>query len=176
MVRYFEWMGAAHYTAERHAGAMHGKLFLLDSIYAGIDEANLYGRMDFADRIPEGDFEIVVNLESWADKANRPRRAIRLDAHVNGRRISQYEVSENSQTLGNEGVLAVLAKDFEFKVPLNLLYAVPPQSSSSDAPAASKLRLRISIWQNRLPVDALPVEGWIELQLLPEDEMIAMAK
>ena len=26
---------------------MHGKQFLLDSVYAGIDEQNLYGRLDF---------------------------------------------------------------------------------------------------------------------------------
>ena len=38
MVRYFEWMGAAVYTADHRAGAMHGKQFLVDSVYAGIDE------------------------------------------------------------------------------------------------------------------------------------------
>jgi alpha-amylase/alpha-mannosidase (GH57 family) len=176
MVRYFEWMGAAHYSADRRAGAMHGKLFLLDSIYAGIDEVNLYGRVDFADHIPEGDLEIVVNLESWAEKGNRPRRAVRLDADVKNGRISRYAISENGQPLSNEGILAVLVKNFEFKLPLNLLYALPPQSSSTAAPAASKMRLRFSVWQNGLPVDALPVEGWMELQLLPEDEMIAMAQ
>jgi hypothetical protein len=68
----------------------------------------------------------------------------------------------------------VLARDFEFKVPLDLLYALPRESSASEAsPAATGLRLRFSIWQNRLPVDALPVEGWMELQLLPEEELIA---
>ena len=39
MVRYFEWMGAAVYTADRRAGAMHGKQFLLDAVHAGIDES-----------------------------------------------------------------------------------------------------------------------------------------
>ncbi len=38
MMRYFDWMGAAVYTADRRAGAMHGKTFLLDSVYAGIDD------------------------------------------------------------------------------------------------------------------------------------------
>jgi hypothetical protein len=33
------------------------------------------------------------------------------------------------------------------------------------------LRLRFSVWQNGLPLDALPVEGWMELQLLAEEEM-----
>ena len=35
-------------------------------------------------------------------------------------------------------------------------------------PPNSRLRLRFSLWHNRLPVDALPMEGWIELQLLSE--------
>jgi hypothetical protein len=36
-----------------------------------------------------------------------------------------------------------------------------------------RLRLRFSLWHNGLPVDALPVEGWIELQLLSEWELAA---
>ena len=38
--------------------------------------------------------------------------------------------------------------------------------------ATSKLRLRFSLWQNRLPVDSLPLEGWIELQVLSEGDSI----
>jgi alpha-amylase/alpha-mannosidase (GH57 family) len=176
MIRYFEWIGAAQYRADRRSGAMHGKLFLLDSIYAGIDENNVYGRMDFADVIPEGHFEIVVNLESWAEKGNRVRRAVRVDAEVNKRQISQYAVSEGSERLGAGGVAAVLGKNFEFKLPLSLLYALPLESPSSTSPAASKIRLRFSVWQNGLPIDALPVEGWVELELLPEIELFSLAQ
>jgi hypothetical protein len=28
------------------------------------------------------------------------------------------------------------------------------------------------LWQNRLPVDSLPLEGWIELQVLSEGDLI----
>jgi hypothetical protein len=176
LVRYFEWMGAAHYTADRRSGAMHGKLFLLDSIYAGIDESNLYGRIDFADNIPDGELEIVVNVESWADNSNRPRRALRLDAEVKGGTITEYKASDNGETLPADGICAALAKTFEFKLPLNLLYAAPLRSAPSGDPAATKLRLRFSIWQNKLPVDALPIEGWMELQLLPEIDLMSMAQ
>jgi hypothetical protein len=31
------------------------------------------------------------------------------------------------------------------------------------------------MWHDRLPVDALPLEGWIELQLLSEEELAALA-
>jgi alpha-amylase/alpha-mannosidase (GH57 family) len=177
MIRYFEWMGAAHYTADRRSGAMHGKVFLLDSIYAGIDEKNVYGRLDFAGGLPEGDLELVVSLESWAEHGARPRRAIRFSVECVDGKLSGPTVSENGDELPTDGLVAVLSRNFEFKVPLALLYALPLESAPAPGtPAATKIRLRFSIWQNRLPVDALPVEGWFELQLLPESELMALAQ
>lgn len=35
------------------------------------------------------------------------------------------------------------------------------------------LRLRFSIWRDRLPIDALPVEGWIEVPVVSEEELAA---
>ncbi len=175
MIRYFEWMGAAHYTADRRQGAMHGKVFLMESIYAGIDEESVYGRVDFSSGVPGGDFEIVINLESWAERAARPRRTLRLAVEAVEGKLSAPRVSDNGDALSNEGVVAAMSKNFEFKLPLSLLYARPVESSSPADAAAIKVRLRFSIWQNRLPADALPVEGWLELQLLSEAELMAMA-
>ena len=176
MVRYFEWMGAAHYAADRRAGAMHGKVFLLDSIYAGIDQRNVYGRVDFSAEVPTGDCEIVVNLESWADRSSRPRRGLRLNVQVKESRIASWNISDNGDQVSKEGADVALARNFEFKVPLALLYAQPPESTAdSSSPAATEIRLRVSIWQNRLPMDALPLEGWIDLQLLPEQELMALS-
>jgi hypothetical protein len=177
MIRYFEWMGAAHYTADRRQGAMHGRVFLMDSIYAGIDEKNVYGRLDFTSGVPDGELEIVINLESWADRAARPRRALRLALEVTDRKLSPPMISDNGEVLSADEVVAVLGKNFEFKLPLALLYALPRESSSpSSEPVATKIRIRFSVWQNRLPVDALPVEGCLDLQLLPEMELMAMAR
>jgi hypothetical protein len=41
-------------------------------------------------------------------------------------------------------------------------------------PVATRLRMRFSLWQNGLPADALPVEGWMELPLMSEEDLIAM--
>ena len=49
-------------------------------------------------------------------------------------------------------------------------WTTAPSKSSITLPS-TKLRLRYSLWQNRLPIDALPVEGWIELHLLSEEDM-----
>jgi alpha-amylase/alpha-mannosidase (GH57 family) len=186
-VRYFEWMGAAVYTSNHRAGAMHGKQFLLDSVHAGIDSICVYGRMDFKEKVPDQDFDLVVNLESWAAGEPRPRRSLRLEATVQEKMIREWKVegaaeepvlasSKNSQ----EEVQIVLRRNFEFKLPLAWLLATPAANSTSTAgghtagiAATSKLRLRFSLWQNRLPVDALPVQGWIELQLLSEAELMS---
>jgi alpha-amylase/alpha-mannosidase (GH57 family) len=174
MIRYFEWMGAAHYTADRRSGSMHGKVFLLDSVYAGIDQSHVYGRIDFTGEVPAGDCEIVVNLESWAERSNRPRRALRLNVQLKEARIQSWTISDNGDRLSGEGADAALVRNFEFKLPLALLYATPPESTSDESsPATTKIRLRVSVWQNRLPMDALPIEGWIELQLLPEEELMS---
>jgi alpha-amylase/alpha-mannosidase (GH57 family) len=187
-IRYFEWMGAAIFTADQRAGAMHGKQFLLDSVYAGIDSTFVYGRLDFAGPVPDMEFDLVVNLESWASGEARPRRTLRLDASVENGRLAKWKVdgreesSAASSANSEENAKAALVRNFEFRLPLNWLLAVPGLAANSPAgtdhkagaaaiPPTSLLRLRFSLWHNRLPVDALPVEGWIELQLLGEAEL-----
>src|ERR1019366_3672689 len=81
-VRYFEWMGAAVYTSDRRSGSMHGKTFPLDSVYAGRDAENLYGRVDFAGQVRAEEMAVVVNVEFWAPEAQHPQRALRLDVEV----------------------------------------------------------------------------------------------
>ncbi|HXW91196.1 MAG TPA: glycoside hydrolase family 57 protein [Terriglobales bacterium] len=187
MVRYFEWMGAAVYRADHRAGAMHGKRFLIDSVYAGIDESNVYARLDFIEELQEMGFELIVNLESWAANAGRPRRALRVEARIEAGRMKSWQVSapEVAKPLltsdqATTEVRIALARNFEMKVPLSWLLATPVASSkTADEPpsplVATKLRLRFSIWQNRLPVDALPLQGWLELQLLSEPDLAAQA-
>jgi alpha-amylase/alpha-mannosidase (GH57 family) len=188
MVRYFEWMGAAICTADHRAGAMHGKRFLVDSVWAGIDNSNLYGRLDFAGKVPETEFSLVVNLETWAVDGQRPRRALRLDVLVAGGKIQVWRIKppDGQEALASSEkptveVKLALARNFEFRVPLEWLLAKPVQgwsaspSGTAPSPVATKVRLRFSIWQNQLPVDALPLEGWMELPLLAEEDLIALA-
>ena len=186
MVRYFEWMGAAVYTSDRRSGSMHGKLFLLDSVYAGINEEYVYGRVDFSETVPEIDFELVVNLESWAADLHKPRKALRLEVVVRDRRILGWKVSAPDQgddvpdfELPEGEVKLALVKNFEFGLPLSWLLATPVSwdihGEKRSMSVATRLRVRFSLWQNHLPVDALPLEGWIELQLLSEASLAAMA-
>jgi alpha-amylase/alpha-mannosidase (GH57 family) len=186
MVRYFEWIGAAMYTADQRSGAMHGRSFLLDSVYAGIDEKYLYGRLDFSGAVPEGAFDLVVNIESWASDP-RPRRCLRLDSSMEGGTLKAWKVyrpdqedkpleSSSRPAVGEAKV--VLRKNFEFKIPLSWLLANPVSGVGSTTtktavPIATRLKVRFSLWENQLPMDALPLEGWIELHLVAESDLAA---
>ena len=186
-VRYFEWLGAAVYTADHRAGAMHGKQFLLDSVYAGIDATHVYGRLDFKDKVPGAELELVVNVESWAGGEARPRRALRVDAVVQTQKLREWKIESASDARllassaqPDDHAKLALLRNFEFKLPLAWLLAIPGAASRSQpsenktvaSAATSKLRLRFSLWQNRLPVDSLPLEGWIELQVVSEGELL----
>ena len=186
-IRYFEWMGAAVFTADQRAGAMHGKQFLLDSVHAGIDNTFVYGRLDFAGDVPEIEFELVVNLESWASAEARLRRALRLSAKIKERALVTWKVdgrieeaATSTQKAGETSKIALL-RNFEFRLPLTWLLAMPAQGNENVAgaghtsmwgvAAGGKLRLRFSLWHAGLPVDALPMEGWIELLLVSEGDL-----
>jgi hypothetical protein len=72
-----------------------------------------------------------------------------------------------------------LGRNFEFRLPLAWLMAAPLDIEKVRAAKISdsltvRLRMRFSVWQNQLPVDALPVEGWIELELLAEEDLLAV--
>ena len=184
-VRYFEWMGAACFTADQRSGAMHGKQFLMDEVFAGIDEQYVYGRLDFAGKVPQDAFEVVVNLESWANHAAKPRRELRLDAAVDEGRIQSWRVTEGedkalADSTDSKDARVALVRNFEFCLPLTWLLAAPLEIDKVRGPKSSdvlttRLRLRFSLWQSNLPVDALPVEGWIELELLTEEDLLALS-
>ena len=87
-----------------------------------------------------------------------------------------------SSSQPDEHVKLALLRNFEFKLPLQWLLATPSavavdrtaerKAGATAVASTSKLRLRFSLWQNRLPVDSLPLEGWIELQVLSEGDLI----
>jgi alpha-amylase/alpha-mannosidase (GH57 family) len=174
--RYFDWIGAAMYTADRHAGAMHGKVFLLDSIYAGIDEYFLYGRLDFSGGVPKDAFDLLVTVECSAAGESAPADGnapapFRLQLSVAGGVLTQWRLrraDDDMPIAGNDipynnTVRATLFKNFEFQLPLAIL----------GAEFGHVIRLRFTVWRDHLPLDALPVEGTLDIPVVGEEELEA---
>ena len=184
-IGYFDWLGAASFTAEHRSSAMHGKSFLLDTGYAGIDEQNLYCRLDFLEPPPawaEGDTRVLVTIEPESSGV-----LYRLEADISGGRVSSWSFAKQNRnaednaaqdgysqiaipkTAGNgsspdRGIEVAMDSIFECKMPLDLL----------EVPAESMLGVRFTVLRDRLPVDALPEQGFIELRVIPEDQMSAV--
>ncbi len=172
---YFEWMGAASYTSDQRTSAMHGKQFLLDAVYAGLDADSVSGRLDFHHGVPEDSYRLVVNLEVWAAEGNHKAAPsiYRLTADARGRELQKWALTNGQerhqlasfargeQETNANGVEVALDHIFEMRVPFELI----------GAEAGSRIRLRFAIWREHLPVDSLPLEGWIDLHVVAEEEL-----
>ena len=172
---YFEWMGAASYTSDQRTSAMHGKQFLLDAVYAGLDADSLSGRLDFHVSLPEDPYQVVVNIEVSRDSKDRnaPADSYRLVADAQGHNLLRWVLSNGDERNilasypsheGNDGtneVEVAIAEIFEMRLPFRLIGAQP----------GSRIRLRFTIWRDQLPADSLPVEGWIDLFALAQEEI-----
>ena len=67
----------------------------------------------------------------------------------------------NNGNTGTNGVEVAIGEIFEMRVPFELI----------GAQNGSRIRLRFAIWRDQLPADSLPVEGWIDLYALSEEEL-----
>jgi alpha-amylase/alpha-mannosidase (GH57 family) len=170
--RYFDWIGAAMYTADRRASAMHGKQFLLDSLYAGVDDQNLYARVDFIGGTPPaGVLEMKLHCAA-RDAAGSLVKTVHLtvtiaDGKVSGWRLAS--VADDEETAlpaeAGEGLGIGLHRMLECRMPLATLGAA----------SGGRIGFRVTLWREHLPVDALPAEGEMMLDVLGEGELAARA-
>ncbi len=172
---YFEWMGAASYTSDQRTSAMHGKQFLLDAVYAGLNAESFSGRLDFDHGMPEGPYQIIVNIEVAADAKARDSAvsSYRLVVDAQGAELLSWVLTDGNERnvlasdggknghTGSNGVEVAIGEIYEMRVPFDVVGAQP----------GSRIRLRFAVWRDQLPADSLPLEGWIDLYALEEVEI-----
>jgi alpha-amylase/alpha-mannosidase (GH57 family) len=166
--RYFDWLGAATHVADRHSSAMHGKVFLLDTGYAGVDADNLYCRLDFlepAGKLAIADTRIVVVVESMPLDAALPITSYRLQSDIAEGTVIKWQFCENGkENQPGPGLQVVMDSILECQIPL----------AEINAEQGTVLRVRFSVWRDHLPLDALPQEGSIEVRVVAESELTAV--
>ena len=162
---YFEWMGSAMYSSDRRTGSMHGKEFLLDSIRAGIDEEKLYGRLDFAAALPGDEWDATVFF-AVGSNGDAPQ-TYRLEAQVRNGVLKHWELVQDNKRSALASSIdpmeteVAVSRVFEFGLPLELL----------DAKQGMNVSLRFVLYRDQLPIDALPLEGSLDVQVRTEDEL-----
>jgi alpha-amylase/alpha-mannosidase (GH57 family) len=145
---FFEWLGAGSYCVDERSGSMHGKKYLVREMQYGSNQTDLYLRLDF---------------HSEAAGASEG-----LEARVTigcGTRTSGVTIAISSGLVaasGIDGVECAYGRILEVKVPFHSL-----------GKTCDGLRLKLSLWQGGLPVDAVPQQGWLELRAIDDGEWTA---
>ncbi|HJX00442.1 MAG TPA: glycoside hydrolase family 57 protein [Terriglobales bacterium] len=168
-IGYFDWLGAASFTADRRSSAMHGKRFLLERAYAGINQDDLFVRLDPTAEL-QGDYEVEMRLEVLPASVEQTREAYLAAFRLsNGRLLSsEFLVQEGSVGNGNRSPKQATPLEASFE---KVLRAKLPLSRLG-ARAGDTLLLRFTIFREQLPIDSLPAQGWMELPLVREEQML----
>ena len=148
---YFEWLGAGLYSPERRGGSMHGRVFYLHEMRYGFEEDRFCIRIDhFAEAMSEledPEFRITVGGAEELVIVVKLQRG----------RIQEFAVEKARLCLLRLESVAVAAFDRILEVAIH--------RDQLDLKGQSKLRLGVALWHGGLPVDVLPAEGLLDVQL-----------
>jgi len=109
----------------------------------------------------------ITTRPAFEDTTGR-ERSYRLEAALGPAAIADWTFSENgNKPQKPDGVMVVLRRDsvIECKIPLAAL----------DASQGTLLGVRFSVRRGQLPLDTLPPDGLIELQVVPQEDLTAVA-
>jgi alpha-amylase/alpha-mannosidase (GH57 family) len=153
VTNYFEWLGAGLYVPDYRSGSMHGAAAFIEALYYGYSEHALYLRVDLTEDFREAhpDFELRVNVDG--------DHSIHVRAPVKDGQAGEIEFSRGGtqaeQTESASGIQVAFARIFEFSLEYGALGLAPHE----------KIKLQVSLWVNELPVQIIPQEGWLTLEL-----------
>jgi len=148
---YFEWLGAGLYSPERRGGSMHGRVFYLHELRYGFEEERFCVRIDpFPEALAEledPEFRITIGgAEDLTIVVNLQR------GHVQG-----FAVEKDLVCLLNPKLVAEAAFERVLEVAIN--------RDQLNLKGQSSLRLGVALWHGGLPVDVLPAEGFLDVNL-----------
>ena len=152
---YFEWMGAGLYSADRRSSAMHGRLTILHELRYGFDEKRFYLRADlFSEALGEvrdGEFRITLRAE----------QELRVVVRLEEGKVAGYLIESRD--------LCLLGPDEVVKVACDQILEVSVAKEMFQLGNRKSISLGIAVWEGGLPVDLLPTEGMLEIQLGEEN-------
>ena len=130
---YFEWLGAGVYRVDQRSGSMHGKRALVKEVHYGANDSHLFLRIDFA--------EDAAGLEGLEIHAETPG--------ANGAPEHKLTVGIKSGAAVAEGPAGKAA----FKDVMEI--SLPSMEDTA--------RVRLSFWQDGLPVEAIPPQDYLQI-------------
>ena len=168
-IGYFDWLGAASFTADRRGSSMHGKKFLLERAYAGINERDFFFRLDLLEEL-QGTHQIETRIEVQPTRSEHSRDGFIAKFQLIDRKLLRAEISRSSGSETNGDARDRASKEVESSFERILRVRVP--LASLGVQFGDTLLLRFTILRDQLPLDSLPTQGWIELPIVAEEQML----
>ncbi len=150
---YFEWLGAGLLLPDVTSGAMHGVRNYLDALYYGSGKDAFYLRLDFPPSLLQehSAFEARITIDGDTNA--------RLHASVQEGKISRIICWRGEQPLAvGDKIQAEFSKIFEVRFDYGIL----------GIGAGKRIHLQVSLWADNLPLQIMPQEGWLTLDLSEE--------
>ena len=153
---YFEWMGAGYYAADRHTSAMHGRMFILGDLMYGFDEEHLFVRLDPIESALEKLKKCEIRVAVW--DAQELRLVLKLEgAKLTGTLLERAGAAVSPNGTGPSGPSAQVAAGKIIEIALN--------RSLFNLHERNSILVGVAVWENGLPVDVLPAEGYLKIPL-----------
>ena len=147
---YFEWMGAGNYRPVTRATTMQGQPPILQELYYGRNSEKFFLRIDFCEHPPESLEKI--SLRVCIRNAMRSTEAVLSFSRETSDSPIQCRLTSDHAT-HSRSVLGQAALGRVLELELNLT----AMGVRSDHP----FEFQVSVWQERLPLESLPIEGWL---------------
>ncbi len=152
---YFEWLGAGVYSPEQRDGAMHGRVFYLKELRYGFEEERFVVRVEcFAESLAEmeePEFRIIIGAAE----------ELTLVVNLERGRMKEFAVEKNRVCLLRPDTIAAAAFGRTLEVAIS--------KEALDLKGMTKFRLGVALWHEGLPIDVMPAEGFLEVQLGEEN-------
>jgi len=151
---YFEWLGAGLYQPDYRSGSMHGATQIVQALYYGYSDKAVYLRLDLDENFlrEHSEFEVRVKIggESRA----------RLHAMIRERGVGAVSFQR-----GGESRLVPLGTGDQIELAFSQIFELRFDYSILNVKPHERITLQVSIWLNALPLQVLPHDGWLTLEL-----------
>jgi alpha-amylase/alpha-mannosidase (GH57 family) len=147
---FFEWLGAGTYRVDARHGAMHGHRYLIRELHYGSDGQSLYLRIDFE----PGAEPLLAGMRATLNFSGKPgceeHSSVTLGFGLG--RVVPAHVRLIASVQYGQAAEFNLHRILEARLSLAALGITPGQP----------VHFQLSLWQDGLPMDALPPQGWLE--------------
>ncbi|HXJ96559.1 MAG TPA: glycoside hydrolase family 57 protein [Terriglobia bacterium] len=158
VTNYFEWLGAGVYSPAATSGSMHGPTPALDSVHYGRSDSVFYLRLDL-NRLflqSHSEFSIRVTLEAAS--------TLRVHAHIRRGELRETELWTNDVPVPRESL------GDSFEIALGRILELRAGYDLFGLAADKYMRAQVSVWEQAIPVQVIPQEGWLSISANRDSE------